>query len=200
MTSPDTSTSTVTLDSIVLFFDDFESGGLTAWRVEKLAGEAKLGKRNNNHFLDVMGSLCRVGDASWTDYIVKARFALIKGNALIRFGEWENKTDRGNVRISCWVDLLYDEASLHMHVQPEGRPGEDIKLVSTPLEIKPDVWHTLAVGHRQNALFLYIDSKRVLFYEDAKIPALSGAIVVGTTGNAHALFDDIKVEAFARPE
>ncbi|MFC2035688.1 toll/interleukin-1 receptor domain-containing protein [Chloroflexota bacterium] len=186
---------------VTIFFDDFESGELTDWQVANIRGEAKINEESGNHFLDSTGfALCSAGDTSWTDYRVELEFVLIKGEAIIRLGHGKYETDGGNVKASYWVTLSPDNARLSKIENLRDKPGEEesIDLADTLIGIKLGAWYGLVVEYQKNKLILYIDAERVLSYEDIQSPTLSGAIAVGTLDEAHALFDDIRIDTLIR--
>jgi len=150
-----------------IFVDDFESGKLTNWTEESFGGQATIREKDKNHFLDSEGALSWVGEDYWDYNNVRIDFVLLKGEVLIRFGQWEYEVDHTNVIEAYWIVLSLNEARMVKEVIRADKPGEDIELISTPVQIEPDDWYTLVVGYKQTELFLKLDGERVFSYKPA---------------------------------
>ncbi|MFC1958095.1 toll/interleukin-1 receptor domain-containing protein [Chloroflexota bacterium] len=192
---PDTSKSKLTEEPVILFSDDFESGELTEWDIANINGEIKISEKNGNSFLESTNfAHATVGDPSWTDYELKARFTILDGLAIVHSRRQTYKTDQGNLVRGYTLVLLPDRIVLRKGEGLEGVTGQSAVLTSTTVQIEEYKWHTLTLTCQGNEFFVDIDSESLLFFEDNEGPVLSGVIALGSLPNSHAFFDDIKVQ------
>jgi len=166
------------------FIDDFEEGTgnwdfsgtegqPTAWIITIEDGNTVLKGTGHNWAV--------LEEKSWTDYIFKTRFKIIK--KLIHF----NYRTEGPSRYFIGVES--DGISLKKQINDSFYDLVVGKRISLD-----QGWHTFEIRGYNNILNIYLDDKLLIKYKDTEDPLLSGGVAFETLDDSEFLLDDVEIK------
>lgn len=175
------------------FIDDFESGAQnwnygptpedpTASWSTKIEGNNTVFRGTGHNWADLSGK-------KWTDYILKVKFKIIKGD--IHFNYRVTQGEKGPDRYFIGI---YGSNQLVLNKQISESFFNDLARWDGTLA---PGWHTIEIRGYNNVLNIYIDNNLSIKYKDTKNPILSGGVGFETLDNSEFLIDNVEIKIIA---
>jgi len=165
------------METILLFFDDFEDGDAAAgWNLE---GDWSVIQEDGNYILQGVGPCSAdVGSQEWTDYTLEAR---------IKFSQ----SAKVNFRLTAELGMYF------LNFIPEGpilnkKLLDEALLAKSGVNLQENQWIDLKVEVKRDRIVIYIDANPILHYTDSE-PLLSGTIGFESPENSVVYVDDVSV-------